>query len=109
LTAIQQHLILEEKMAIFSTLRNFQQNSSKVLSNARKNDGIAYLTSRGKPVALLMPVTPDNFDDISAELKRQRFAASFRAAQTDISKSGKSFTKDDVNQLIATARKKRKK
>jgi len=96
-------------MGTFSTLRNFQQNSAKVLANAREHDGLAYLTSRGKPVAIILPVTPENVDDISAELKRQRFAASFRAAQSEISKSGKKFTKKDVSKLISTTRKNRKK
>jgi len=79
-------------MGTFSTLRNFQQNSAKVLANAREHDGLAYLTSRGKPVAIILPVTPENVDDISAELKRQRFAASFRAPTSCSMRSNSSFT-----------------
>ncbi len=95
-------------MATFSTLRNFQQNSSAVLAQARENDGLAYLTSRGKPVAIIMPVSTDNAEAISVEIKRQRFAAAFRTAQSDISKSDEKFTSKDLSQLISNTRKARK-
>ena len=96
-------------MPTFSTLRDFQQNSSAVLEQARKGDGLAYLTSRGKPVAIIMPVSEYNADAISQEIKRQNFAAAFRAAQSDISKSGQKFTSKDIDQLISSTRKAMKK
>ena len=96
-------------MATFSTLRDFQQNSSAVLEQARKGDGLAYLTSRGKPVAIIMPVSEYNADTISQEIKRQSFAAAFRSAQSDISKSGKKFASKDIDQLISSTRKAMKK
>jgi len=40
---------------------------------------------------------------------RQRFAAAFRSAQSDISKSGKKFTSKDIDQLITRTRKAMKK
>ncbi len=39
------------------------------------------------------------------ELKRQRFAAAFRAAQSDTSKSGRKFTTNDIDTIISRTRK----
>ncbi len=97
-------------MATFSTLREFQQNSNAVLRQAREHGGMAYLTSRGKPVAILMPVSAENADAIADECRRQRFAAAFRSAQASISRSdAEKFTPERIDKLIARTRKSRRK
>jgi antitoxin (DNA-binding transcriptional repressor) of toxin-antitoxin stability system len=92
-------------MAVYATMREFQQDAKSVLEKLRRpGDGIGIMTSHGKPVAVIMPVTPDNADTVAAEFRRLRLAAAFRAAQTSIAASGVTWKKDAAEKLVATAR-----
>ena len=86
-------------------MREFQQDAKGVLAKLRRpGDGIGIMTSHGKPVALIMPVTADNADTLAAEVRRQRLAAAFRAAQADIAASGVSWDSNAAETLVAKTR-----
>jgi len=92
-------------MAVYATLREFQQDAKSVLAKLRRpGDGIGIMTSHGKPVAVIMPVTPDTADTCAAEFRRVRLAAAFRAAQAGIAASGVTWKKDSAEKLVAAAR-----
>ena len=97
-------------MSAYATLRELQQNAAAVLETARQQqNGMTLLTSRGKPVALLVPVTAESADELAQAWQRLRFAAALRAAQTALAQTPPARRRAvSAARLIATTRRARR-
>lgn len=74
-------------------VRELARNTSKVISEVAKSKRATLVTRNGHPVAVVVPVDPDAFEDwIMANTPE--FIASLRQADADL-KHGRTITIDD--------------
>ncbi len=91
----------------FVSVRDFRVKSGKIWSDlAREKD--FFLTSNGKPIALVSAVSEDNVEDSLAALRQVRaMIAVERMQNRSVTKGTSKMTLKEINAQIATGRKDR--
>lgn len=72
----------------FASLRDFRLRASDILNQARGEESVI-VTVRGKPVAVLVPVTESMVEDILRAVKGARLKAAVERARLEAKRSGK--------------------
>ncbi len=89
----------------FSSIREVRSNPKKVWEKL-KDSGELILTSHGKPIALMLPVDEDSFEDV---LYAVRYALSKNAVSNmrnlSIKRKSHRLSLDEINKEILFARK----
>lgn len=69
----------------------------------------AVVTSHGKPIAMLIPIDEDSFEETLEQVSRMEALRSLRTLQTQAKDAGlDSMSIDEINGEIAASRKKRR-
>lgn len=74
----------------FATIRDFRINASKVMEEAEKEEVV--VTKRGRPFALLIPISEEDIDQIRKAIK----AVKLRSALEDLWEEAKEKGKDKM-------------
>jgi len=76
-------------MATYATVRELQLNARRVLDATRADgDRQAIITSRGKPVAVLVPVEPGELDSVQRGIRTRRLLDLAAALTRDAAVAG---------------------
>ena len=89
-------------MARYTTIRELQAKASKLIDSARNGEPLI-VTSHGKPVAVLSPVSPDEADQVAFFLERMRSYSAFRKLQA-VAATRPQLSEDDIEAVIADTR-----
>ncbi|NLF38603.1 type II toxin-antitoxin system prevent-host-death family antitoxin [bacterium] len=92
-------------MASYATIRELQARASALISATDKAEPLI-VTSRGKPVAILAAVTPDEADEMALAVERLRSYRAFKRLQQAASKRPAPGLAA-INTLVARVRKQR--
>jgi prevent-host-death family protein len=89
----------------FVTVRDFRSRPADIWKNLPREQEMV-ITSNGKPVALLTPVTDQNLEGTLSQMRRARAAAAVSSLQDRSIKSGRNrLSLADINREIELARK----
>jgi prevent-host-death family protein len=92
----------------FLTVRDLRSQSADVWRHLTE-EGDVVITSNGKPVAILSPVSAENLEESLAAIRRGRAMAAVEAMQRQSLAAGTNrLTEEDIESEIAAARKGRK-
>ena len=93
-------------MATYATIRELQLNARRVLEATRADGECqAIITSRGKPVAVLVPVEPGELDSVRRSIRSRRLLGLAASLSRDAEAAGAAgMSMDQVNGEIAAAR-----
>jgi prevent-host-death family protein len=96
-------------MATYASVRELQLNATRVLRDAQtQSDGQAVITSRGKPVALLVPVDPSEVDDLRQAVRARRLRRAVDRLRASARAAGVSeMSMAEINAAIAETRRER--
>jgi antitoxin (DNA-binding transcriptional repressor) of toxin-antitoxin stability system len=88
----------------FITVRDFRSRPAQVWKELEKNDEMV-LTSNGKPIALMTPITEGNMESTVRSMRKARTLAAVGAMQTRSLRNGNdAMTLHEVNNEIKAAR-----
>ena len=90
----------------FYTVRDLQKNSKSVWEDLNKQ-GEALITNNGKPTALMINITEDNFETVLREIKKIQVKLSVKRMRNTAAEDGY-MSDEEINEEIALARKERK-
>ena len=91
----------------FVTVREFRSKSAGIWRTLHRDDEMV-VTSNGKPVALLTPVTGTTLDTTVRSIRRARAAEALNEMQLQSLRNGTSLlTADDIDEEILAVRKAR--
>lgn len=92
----------------FITVRDLRGRPGQVWKKLAEERELV-LTSRGKPIALMSPVTEDSFERDLATLRRARLAETIRSIQSESAKRfPRGLSLKTINAEIAAVRAKRR-
>lgn len=92
----------------FATVRDFRSNASKLLNAVRK-EGEVVVTKRGKPVALLLPLSEKEFPETLRLIRQVRFQQTLWNLREQAKQSGTDkMTMEEIDAEIKAARRVRK-
>ena len=93
-------------MATYATIRELQLNARRVLEATRADgDCQAVITSRGKPVAVLVPVGPGELDDVRRSIRSRRLLGLAASLARDADAAGSAgMSMEQVDREIAASR-----
>jgi len=93
-------------MATYASIRELQMNATRVLRDAlAQSDGQAVITSRGKPVALLVPIDPSEVDELRQAVRARRLRRAVEQLRTEARAAGTSeMPMAEINAIIAGSR-----
>ena len=92
----------------FMSIRELQKSTIKI-KNALSNDGKIVITTAGKPTALMIPISEENFEETLTLLKQARFAKAVQAMQQSAARNGlEDMTMDDIDAEVAQYRKEKR-
>ena len=90
----------------YITIRDFRTKPGQVRESLAGED--ALLTQNGKPFALVTPVTPSNYMEVSRAVKQAKAQTLLRAIRADAALKGTDrLSATDIEREIAAARKER--
>jgi antitoxin (DNA-binding transcriptional repressor) of toxin-antitoxin stability system len=93
----------------FITVRDFRSRPAQVWKDLEKNDDMI-LTSNGKPIALMTPISESNMESTVRSMRKARALAAVGAMQTRSLQNGNDSTAlQEINNEIKAARQGRKK
>ncbi|MCL2495398.1 MAG: type II toxin-antitoxin system Phd/YefM family antitoxin [Oscillospiraceae bacterium] len=92
----------------FYSVRDFRNSAKQVWDTLDARHDVV-ITNNGKPRAVMLPVSEDDFEDVMTLLMQARALWALRSIQQDAVKSGVSgMGMDDIDAEIAAARAERR-
>jgi antitoxin (DNA-binding transcriptional repressor) of toxin-antitoxin stability system len=92
----------------YLSIRDLRGNTAAVRKSLA-TEGEIVVTASGKPIAVLAPVSPDSVEETVVAIRRARFTKALDRAHAAAKEAGLSdLTMDEVETLVARARKERK-
>jgi antitoxin (DNA-binding transcriptional repressor) of toxin-antitoxin stability system len=92
----------------FVTVRDFRSRPAQVWKELAKNDDMI-LTSNGKPIAMLTPLSGENMETTVHTLRKARAAAAVTALQLQsVSAGNDRMTLQEINSEVRKTRQRRK-
>ena len=93
----------------FISVRDFRNKSGQIQKQLR-NEKEMVMTSNGKPIAILLTTSEDTFEDSLNSIRQTRAMLALKRTRLNAMKKGiDKLSLDEINQEIATVRRKRKK
>jgi antitoxin (DNA-binding transcriptional repressor) of toxin-antitoxin stability system len=93
----------------FVTVRNLRSSPKRVWMELKKNDEMV-LTSNGKPIAILTPVSEETMEPSLRTLRKARASAAVAMMQAEsLARGSDRMTLRQINEEIATSRRGRNK
>ena len=90
----------------FYSVRDFRNISKEIWGNLARN-GEAIITNNGKPTALMIDISEDNFDEILKAVSQAKAMITFNKMRMDSSKKG-FISEEDINAEISEYREDKK-
>ncbi len=90
----------------FYSVRDFRNMSKEIWGNLARN-GEAVITNNGKPTALMIDISEDNFDEMLKAVRQAKAMVAFNKMRMDSSKEG-FMSEEDINAEINEYRKEKK-
>jgi len=88
----------------YLSIRDLRGNTAAVRKSLAA-EGEIVVTSSGKPIAVLAPVSPDSVEETVTAIRRARFSRALDRAQAAAKEAGLSaLSMDEVDALVARAR-----
>ena len=92
----------------FITVRDFRTSSASIWKSLPQEQEMI-ITNNGKPIALLTPLSDRTMEDTLSAIRRARAIDAVRKMQeTSVALGNDKMTLDEINAIIAEARKERK-
>ena len=93
----------------FVTVRNLRSRPKRVWMELKKSDEMV-LTSNGKPIAILTPVSEENMESSLRMLRKARATAAVAMMQAEsLARGNDLMTLDRINEEITAGRRRRNK
>lgn len=90
----------------FYSVRDFRNISKEIWENLARN-GEAIITNNGKPTALIIDISEDNFDEMLKAVRQAKAMIAFNKMRMDSSKEG-FMSEEDINAEISEYREEKK-
>lgn len=92
----------------FATIREFRSNASEIFSSMEK-EGEIIVTKRGKPIAMLLHLSEEEFTDTIRLVRQIHFQRTLRSLRDKAKTAGTDkMIMEEINAEIQTTRKQRK-
>lgn len=90
----------------FYSVRDFRNISKEIWGNLARS-GEAIITNNGKPTALIIDISEDNFDEMLKAVRQAKAMIAFNKMRMDSSKEG-FMSEKDINAEISEYREEKK-